>query len=199
MDVRFEQHLLTWCLLFMPVYAAGQTAPQPVASDFREGERWAWQRVDELTNVATAKTFVRRIVRTDDGLVFLGKNKRYFTVDQIYGAAARKWPLEIGKTWTFQTDWTETQGSGTTVEKATVVSWESVTVPAGTFMAFKIEYKGSWNMKDYAGIGWGGEITDTYWYAPEVKADVKRQHVTYGRHGSEQWRNELIVYDPAAK
>ena len=113
--------------------------------------------------MTSAKTFGRRTVRTEDGLVFLATSNRSFTVDQIYKGAASKWPLEIGKTWNFKTDWAEADGSGTTVEKATVVSWESVTVPAGTFMAFKIERKGSWNMKDFAGRGWTGEVAETYW------------------------------------
>jgi len=50
-----------------------------------------------------------------------------------------------------------------------VVAYEEVTVPAGKFMAFKIEHRGWFrNSRGSSGIQ-----KDTYWYAPDAKADVK--------------------------
>ena len=51
------------------------------------------------------------------------------------------WPLYVGKSWQADTAWVDntanTQGSFT-IEWA-VAAWEEVTVPAGTFMAYRVE------------------------------------------------------------
>ena len=76
------------------------------------------------------------------------------------------------------------------MQDAEVVAQEEVSVPAGKFMAFKIEYRG-WYRNSR---GSSGKQNDTYWYAPEVKADVK--HIR--DDGYNMYTRELINYKRAA-
>jgi hypothetical protein len=187
---------LAACLLLsIPTLAWGQVAALPTVDDFREGEQWTWRRVDEATNVETSTSWRRSVVE-DDEQVFLTSSKRLFTIDQVYlGLGWREWPLQVGKTWEFATTWSAPNGDpGTTIEHAEVVAYESVTVPAGKFMAFRIEYKGHWDVTDSASRHRTGDVADTYWYAPDVKADVKHRFVSSGKYGSEQWLIELTNY-----
>ena len=80
------------------------------------------------------------------------------------------WPLEVGRSWRSERTWTDNvlhpDYSGPGWEEYTVVSWEEVTVPAGTFMAYKVvRTKASW------------ETTSTdssiSWFAPEVGGFIK--------------------------
>ena len=188
-------HRFTACLLLaIPTIAWCQVAALPTLDDFKEGEQWTWRHVDESTKQETVTW--RRSVLEDDEQVFLSSGKRYFTIDQVYqGLGWREWPLRIGKTWDYTTTWNSPTGDpGTTIEKAEVVAYEKVTVPAGTFMAFRIEYKGRWDRTDPAGRHWAGDVSDTYWYAPDVKADVKHRFVSVGKYSNEGAVSELIGY-----
>ena len=80
------------------------------------------------------------------------------------------WPLEVGKTWTSRHMWRDNvlhpDWSGMSSQDWAVVAWEEVTVPAGTFMAYKVvRTRGSWDTAH--------EDVDMLWYAPEVQAMVK--------------------------
>ncbi|MDO8479204.1 MAG: M48 family metallopeptidase [Candidatus Rokubacteria bacterium] len=73
-----------------------------------------------------------------------------------------KWPLQVGDSWTDMVAVEESSGRKQTVQmKAEVVSYESVVVPAGTFMAYKIV------------TALGGRRYREVWYAPETKTVVK--------------------------
>jgi hypothetical protein len=187
---------LACSLLALPAAAWCQTATRPTAADFREGEQWTWRQVNELTKLEMTKSG-RQSVMKDGRLLFLGSSGRYFTIGQVYDVASRPWPLEIGMTWKHENAWQESSNEpGKTWQNAKVVAYEAVTVPAGTFMAFRIEYKGSYSMTDARHMQWTGEVNDTYWYAPEVKADVMHSRESHGRNGGDRWRNELTSYGP---
>jgi hypothetical protein len=72
-----------------------------------------------------------------------------------------------------------------------VVAYEEVSVPAGKFMAFKIEHDGFVRFGNFS-----GRMVDTYWYAPAAMADAK-----HSRHaGSRYFTRELVKYPaPAAQ
>ena len=67
-----------------------------------------------------------------------------------------------------------------------VAAFEDVTVPAGTFKAFRIEYKGGIGSSTSGGRREqslsGIESNDTYWYAPGVKIVVKSIIERLGSH-----------------
>ena len=70
------------------------------------------------------------------------------------------WPLYVGKNWRESTTWVDniSNTKGTFTIDWTVAAWEEVTVPAGTFMAYRVE-RGDWPV--------------TLWFAPEVMLTVK--------------------------
>lgn len=105
------------------------------------------------------------------------------------------WPLEVGKRWRSNYVWTDNvihpEWSGPSWHERTVVAWEEVTVPAGTFMAYKIvRTKTSWETTT--------EDTNIAWYAPEFGGVVKVISVrgTKDGYGSAEHRSEAVSRDP---
>ena len=105
-----------------------------------------------------------------------------------------KWPLQVGNSWrarhqfidkVLHPDW-----SGPSWQKFAVLAWEEVTVPAGTFMAYKVaRTDGNWDTVK--------EEEYVSWYAPEPQLIVKQINTRSPKNGygaSEQgW--ELVSYD----
>ena len=90
-------------------------------------------------------------------------------------------PLYVGKTWKGKVVLSNTKQPGTDVTaelQGKAVGWETVTVPAGTFLALKLSMKGYFLA---AGIGgsWNGAIEDTLWYAPEVRNAVRYEYIDF--------------------
>lgn len=171
-----------------------QTAEIPDLSSFNVGDKWEWRRIDNRTKQEEGK-FSRAIVKVDGILLFSdGKTNRQISEDFIGKASTkpwRVWPLELRKKWEYDEDWTRDDGvSGNTKQNVEVVAYEEVTVPAGKFMAFKIEHKG-WYRRNGGG---SGKQNDVYWYAPDAKANVKRTR----DDGHNLWTQELVSYEKAA-
>lgn len=88
-----------------------------------------------------------------------------------------KWPLRVGEKWdSSYTLRVYSQGIHVSTSKVAVniLTYEEVTVPAGTFKALRIQA--------------GGE---TVWYAPSIRWVVKEQIGPYGKDG---WLLELAEY-----
>ena len=105
------------------------------------------------------------------------------------------WPLEVGKTWRAEFDWVDhvihPEWAGPLWEEYAVVAWEEVTVPAGTFMAYKIMRTGtSWETTS--------EDANMVWYAPEIGGSVKGVFIRGSKDGygpaEHSW--ELVGRDP---
>lgn len=89
-------------------------------------------------------------------------------------------PLEVGKTWLQEYQYTIGPWRYRSEIKGTVVAVEKVTVPAGTFDTFKIALN-----RKYLGSAPGretqsGTIEDTFWYSPVAKNFVKRTYSDFG-------------------
>jgi hypothetical protein len=92
-------------------------------------------------------------------------------------------PLEVGKQWSYegdsaQSEMTHCGGCGTHFKASVaVLGYEKVRVPGGEFDAVKLEMHATWVSPQAPGPG----VSDfTYWYAPAVRAVVKREErVTY--------------------
>ena len=177
--------------------ANAQTAEMPTANDFVAGETWEFRRVDALTKLEEARTVVNA-VKTDTGMAFSidGKTNPVESrmVNGGYTSAPkpwRVWPLAVGKRWEFQGTWARADGvTGSSEQKVAVTAYEEVTVPAGKFMAFKIEHRGYFKNSS----GNTGRQDDTYWYAPEAKMDVKQER----KSGHPVWVSELMSHKRAA-
>jgi hypothetical protein len=91
-------------------------------------------------------------------------------------------PLEVGKQWSFVNDYVFNDPIFGTLQgrskcSVAVLGYEKVQVPAGEFDAFKLELKSTWVSPNNPA---GGESDFTYWYAPAVRAVVKKEErVTY--------------------
>ncbi|MFQ5897949.1 MAG: hypothetical protein ACE5JN_06855 [Candidatus Methylomirabilia bacterium] len=95
-----------------------------------------------------------------------------------------KFPLLVGKRW--QHSYTRAVGKDVTQRSlhAKVTAYERVTVPAGTFAAFRIE---TTNRRLDRAL----PAYETYWYAPEVKFIIKYESREFG------WEFELLRYGPS--
>ncbi len=181
-------------LVFAAAIHAQESAPVAFPNNFVAGENWEW-RVTITPDTGAARSPTRTVVNSGDGLLFQnhrGKTdsfKSTFETNPFFNTKSltpfREWPLEVGKTWTYQGVYME--GSATLKQTAKVVAFEEVTVPAGKFRAYKIEYAG-WTYRQ--GRSW--KRVDTHWYAPSVKADVKSTIDTPDHQGI----MELVTYQP---
>jgi S1-C subfamily serine protease len=88
----------------------------------------------------------------------------------------------------------ETSVAGAWTISVTQPGWESVTVPAGTFKAYRMDIRGS---RPTYGIAFN--VTKSFsfsaWYAPDVKRVVKYQHERSGSGGRFAYENvELLEF-----
>lgn len=191
-----------------PSLSFAQKAEIPSASNIAVGDTWVWNQYDSRTKVVDGnETRVAipgdgapRISVTADGS--LGRPSTYpkdFSITEMFttgfslpsSKSGRSWPLETGKKFQIDVDWARLDGvTGNTKLDSEVIAYEEVTVPAGKFMAFKMEQKGRWqNSRPRSGT-----VKMTCWYAPEVYADVK----CTSEDGFSFNTRELISYKHAA-
>lgn len=168
--------------------------------DYRVGDRYVYRVVDLLTQVeggtktqtVTAVTDSEVIynnggsVRDLLGNLLQGGRGQTYTGNQLYIAE-----YSVGKKWT--TRYSGTRPNGKSDEWAIdfkVVGKETITVPAGTFDAFKVE-----------GRGWvrnlGASYKTTYWIAPDqVRRVIAEETEVYKLGGKyiKTDREELVSY-----
>lgn len=187
--------LFTFCCT--SVNAMAQEAQRPGIESFAVGETWEWKEklvVDAEPNKALMESFETRTVVLDAGekkfvKKFSGGSKTS-AIDQADSKddekAFRKWPLKVGAKWEYEESWTSDDGTtGYTRQDVEVVAFEKVTVPSGTYSAFKIVHRGIF--KNARG---SSAMNDTYWYSPEAKADIK--HIN--ESGGQTYTSVLVKY-----
>jgi hypothetical protein len=100
-------------------------------------------------------------------------------------------PLAVGKEWSVSGTAASNGMAGPNIEvwraNCAVVAYESVTVLAGTFKAFKVWRR--WNARAVGSGGTGRDWSDTLWFAPRAKTTVK-----YQGEGSSRAAFELTSY-----
>ena len=107
-------------------------------------------------------------------------------------------PLEVGKTWDFEYSIKRPDGDVVTHKRsARVEAWEDVEVPAGRFRALRVVHSGRTERPGRAGPMSSGNVSETFWYAPEIRSMVKHEyHDTMGHlRTRDQFRQELTAYD----
>lgn len=209
-------------LILYSVLAAGvcaQTVPGRIdGPTVRIGDTWMYNKLDgwnrTLENVSV--NTVRKIgpdgismesSALDGSHIANVQRTRDFNLVRIEAAAFTQtalpyypnfaFPLQIGKTWRRDVELANTSTPGKKVHaqlEGRVVGWESVTVPAGNFLALKIEVKGWYRGVDTGGT-WTGRIEDALWYAPEVRNAVRYEYqdtVDTSRYNHEI--HELVRY-----
>lgn len=97
------------------------------------------------------------------------------------------WPLEVGKKWKFENNWTSQDGTtGNQNQDAEVLSFKEETVEAGTFMAYTIKYTG----RTSNSRGYSADEEEIWLYAPKVKNFIK----LIQNQGEFSYTEELIEY-----
>ena len=175
--------------------AAGEKAEAP---QIKVGDRWKTEQKDKRTGNKESDT-TRTVTAVSANIIEGAENDGAFkmTVELnllessttvITGDAKfLSFPIEVGKKWNFKYNYASkiNQGKGRSQLEAEVVAYEKVTVPAGSFDAFKIEAKGFWN-NDAARSN--GRSKSVYWYAPAARAVVRTEY----EDGYNNWVRELI-------
>lgn len=166
---------------------------QPKLSDYTIGESWVWKYkgVSDKGEVRSNGEDARKIVDFKGGLGITVGNDTIPVSELVKPEESEtprfKWPLEVGKKWKYETEFTSAVGiKGKWSQDAEVISYEEVTVEAGTFMAYTIEYKGAITNSN----GMNAKTDDVWIYAPKVKNFIKMTQVQEGFSYTE----ELIKY-----
>lgn len=179
------------------------------------GQQWTYKRVDLWKNVETerfSQTFMEQTNgkwRVDWTILSSTDSARVGTTPEQFDASTHgfadplltgqhqplKFPLSVGKRWTFSYQYQSKPDTRVDVtQTAQVTQGETVTVPAGTFKALRVEHVGRYTATQ-ANQHWSGRITETYWYAPEVGRVVASEYKdTTGRGTTwDQRRDELVA------
>ena len=185
---------LTTVLLFLTSCTSSKTN-QATLNDYNIGEKWIWKWSRSVDGLVRAEgEDIQEVVNYNGELGFwngVDTVKISTTLDQKQSSTPfRDWPLHVGKKWKYLSEWENNEGTkGKTSQDVEVVSFEELNVVAGKFMAYKIEYKGIVTNSR----GFKGEMTDTWWYSPDLKTYIK--HVNNDGYGV--YTNELIHYSKA--
>lgn len=99
-----------------------------------------------------------------------------------------EWPLTVGKTWTRKHRVTNHATNQTIDYEATwiVESYEDVTVPAGTFKAFKVKYSDNIGNENVS------------WWSPQIQGSAKSKFSRTSKHraGAGTIDTELVLFSP---
>ncbi len=190
------QRILLIGLMSLSVSAFAESSEQP---DVHVGDRWAWQHTNGLVNEMdrtqiedvieiTDKEIKTRVrVKGQPGSAVAVYSRDWSPIDIVsarYAPLLKEldFPLQVGKKWNAEADkMLFSNGKhGKFFLKAEVAALENITVPAGSFDAYRvnlsIEAAGT---DEEANIG---HTTEAIWYAPSVKRYVKLES-TFARDG----------------
>ena len=145
---------------------------QPTLADYQVGEKWVWKYKGVTTEgeVRSDGKDTREIVRID-GVLGMTIGKDTVPVSDIVKPEESEtpkynWPLEVGKKWKYENNWTSQDGTtGNQSQDAEVLSYQEETVEAGTFMAYKIKYTGILSNSR----GYSANEEEIWLYAPALK------------------------------
>lgn len=204
--------LATTLALSFTLVVANASAQSTDKPEVRVGDRWSMQHTNGLVNERDYTTIEDVVEITDkeiqtrirtkgrSGNGIAAYTKEWNPVDVV---SARydpnlgrfSFPLQVGKKWDGAADkMLFSNGKhGKFSLKGEVVSLEKVTVPAGTFDAYKVVLTVDAIATDEdANIG---HTVETYWYAPSVKRDIKSEYV-FSKDGRVRSKDifELLEY-----
>lgn len=166
---------------------------------YRKGDQYSYRVTDNLTKLETRQIGGRITDVTDDEVIygggrkvtdFLGNDIKVPSGAQFAGQQFYVADYSVGKKWT--TRYRVTRPDGVQLDTHVdfkVLGREQITVPAGTFNAFKVEGRG-YNVR-------GGNLHYTYWIAPEqVRRAIVFVSDTHNKVGKvmRSERHELIAY-----
>ena len=171
-----------------------------IDTQFKAGDSYTYREIDLYTKLETRR-FEQRIARVTDDQVIYGRLITDLLGNPIRGGDGNVFTGQqfliaeyaLGKKWS--TRYKITYPNGQTGEFEVdfrVVARERITVPAGTFDAFRVEGEG-W------GRGWFGSLSTKpkYWIAPGIRRPVASDEFrrsTKGGNVIANERRELVAY-----
>lgn len=169
---------------------------EPTLHDYQLGETWIWKYKGVTTagEIRSDGTDKRMIVQMNEGLGMTIGNDTIPLTDIVKPDESETpkydWPLEVGKKWKYENNWTSQDGTtGTQSQHAEVLSYQEKTVEAGTFMAYTIKYTGNTTNSR----GYNADEEEIWLYAPAVKTFIKLTQI----QGDFTYVEELIEYSKA--
>ena len=181
----------------VPAQSAARVDSPP---EWRPGDRWVY----EWTSGADTGTKSMEVIESTDinnvryYIVRVGDVSHYYTVDLHWAGSARAstvearmvppepwfaWPLEVGRQWSHRGTFEERDSRTQHNDTFQVVAAESVRVSAGQFHALQVVRE------------MDQQLSDQYWYAPEVRWYVR----WISRRGKIQFEERLREYHPAPR
>lgn len=178
-------------LLLIFANCAPTKTNQPLLNDYEIGEKWNWKWERKVEGEVRAEGEDIQEVVQYNGTLGLWNGIDTVAIPKVMDQSGpnpfRSWPLQVGKKWKYESEWENNEGTtGKTSQDVEVVAFEELTVEAGKFMAYKMEYKGIVTNSR----GFKGEMTDIWWYAPKLKTYIK--HINDDGYGI--YTNELTNY-----
>jgi hypothetical protein len=161
--------------------ALAQKAERP---EVKVGDRWQFVRYYSVVSTKPNLTWeINSVTETEISGTENGEPLRMTPDLNVLESPERKqskpkalsFPLEVGKTWRYDTDWLfKPKGArGSIVVDVEVVAHERIAVPAGEFEAFKLVSKGRVSGTSPINSQYDAVITTTYWYAAAPRTIVK--------------------------
>lgn len=207
----FRSILAVWCLMAVTIAACTTASDAPpagtVVADLKYpavGSRWMARRTDTINGSSIESEF-RLVQTTYNGAAAFAfetagtstiVNPTNFNVmmrtsgNQVStskpDSGSFSWPLWVGKSWSpsFEHENKNPNAYFRDVSPLySVKAYEDVTVPAGTFKAFRISVSPGWNFQN-DGVSW---------YAPEVGLVVKSVFHEHSFRGNGTTTTELLT------
>lgn len=161
--------------------ALAQTAERPGVA---VGDSWQFAVYYTVPTRKPNRTWV--ITSVDGGRLFGTENGELLTLTADLNIAdsprqaesnpkALSFPLQVGKRWRYTSNWLfkPKASRGTISVDVAVIGYEAAQVPAGTFLAFKLEASGELGGSSPSNTFYAGQTKSTYWYSPAARAIVK--------------------------
>jgi hypothetical protein len=170
--------------LGLALLAGPALAQKTERPEVRVGDQWQFVRYYSVVSTTPNLTWqINSVTETEISGTENGEPLRMTPDLNVFDSPEREqsnpkalsFPLEVGKTWRYATDWLfKPKGSrGSIVVDVEVVAHERIAVPAGEFEAFKLVSKGWVSGTSPINSQYDAVITTTYWYAAAPRAIVK--------------------------
>ena len=184
---KYQHLVMLFVLVITAFYSCANdistVTKQPTLSDYTVGEKWVWKYkgVSAEGEVRSAGEDTREIV-SQDGVLGMVVGTDTIPITDIVKPEESEtprydWPLEIGKKWKYEKNWTSEDGTtGSQNQDVEILSFKEETVEAGTFMAYTIQYQGTITNSR----GYSADTKEIWWYAPAVKNFIKLTQIQDG-------------------
>ena len=155
---------------------------------YRVGDKFTYRYIDTLTRLLERESTLTVTQIMDDEVVFDMGGTVTDSLGNYRKLGGEIWtdcqivPTEfsIGKRWSTRFPFTDRFGEGLVSLDLRVVDREQISVPAGSFNAFRVEAHGWLTSSPKNNVAWNW----TFWYAP----DVVRRFVAWERMNRNFWR-----------